>query len=200
MRITGGMWRGRRLPGGIPAGVRPTMDRVRKALFDRLHDMLSLRGVIVADLFAGTGSLGIEALSRGAVYCVFIERDRRMTALLHRTLTLLGLDARHYRVVLDDVFHALPRWDVLGLARPHIIFADPPYQSHIGVRLLELLTEVQWLSPGGLLCLELSRWEAVAHPPPGWQLESERLFGDTRLQWWYWNGAPHAPSALPGNL
>ncbi len=200
MRITGGIWRGRRLPVGAPTGVRPTMDRVRKALFDRLNGMISLRGAIVADLFAGLGTLGLEALSRGATYCIFVERSRRVATLLQNTLSLFGLETGRYRIVVDDVFRLLPRWDVLGLPRVHLIFADPPYQSYVASRLLELLAEVHWLYPGGLLCLELSRWETIAHPPPGWQLEGERLFGETRLQWWYWHGAHNAPSTLSGNL
>jgi len=200
MRITGGIWRGRRFPIVVPAGVRPTMDRVRKALFDRLQGMIALQGIIVADLFAGTGTLGIEALSRGATYCIFVERNRRLTEFLHCVLSLLTLNPRHYRIITGDVFRVLRYWEELDLPRPHLLFADPPYQSLLGNRLLRALAESHWLRPGALLCLELSRWETVAHAPAGWQLHSERLFGETRLQWWYWHGTDNATSTLPGDL
>lgn len=176
------------------------MDRVRQALFDRLQSCSALEGKTVADLFAGTGALGLEALSRGARFCVFVERDRHLTAALRQTLQLFGAAPSICRVVTADVFRVVPRWHALGLPLPELILADPPYGTGLGERLLHALALSGWLLPGSLLCLELSRWDHVAPAYPGWELQDERSFGETRLQWWYWHGTADATCTLPGNL
>jgi len=175
------------------------MERVRMALFERLQHLMELEQAIVADLFAGTGILGLEALSRGAAYCIFVERNRRLTDALRHALSTLDVLPEQYRILTDDVFRVVPLWQRLELPRPHLLLADPPYRTGLGARLLQALARAEWLLPGGWLCLELSRREAIASIPEGWELHSERLFGDTRVQW-YRYGVPHATSSLPGHL
>ncbi|MEN3027170.1 MAG: 16S rRNA (guanine(966)-N(2))-methyltransferase RsmD [Chlorobiota bacterium] len=199
MRITGGIWRSRRLPT-VAVPIRPTMDRVRKAIFDRLQSVLPLEGSYVADLFAGTGALGLEALSRGASFCVFVERDRRLLHSLRQTLHALGAEAERYRILADDVFRVSQRWRALGLPQLHLVFADPPYRQGLPERLLQALADADWLCPGGILCLELSRWDRVAHVPEGWQLSAERSFGETSVQWWIWHGTTSTTRHLPRHL
>ena len=200
MRITAGIWRSRQLRTIPAARVRPTMDRVRKALFDALCAYSLPEGAVVADLFAGTGALGLEALSRGAAFCVFIEQDRRLTAALHRTLHSLGAAPSLYRIVTANVFQVLPRWQLLGLPRPQLVLADPPYRAGFGERLLQALALSGWMPPESLLCLELSRGEQITAVPHGWELSREQHFGETHLQWWHWHGPSDATGALPGDL
>ncbi|MCS6965467.1 MAG: 16S rRNA (guanine(966)-N(2))-methyltransferase RsmD [Candidatus Kapabacteria bacterium] len=200
MRITGGIWRSRQLAPAVATPVRPTMDRVRKALFDRLEHLTTVEGAVVADLFAGTGALGIEALSRGALYCTFIERNRRLCNVLRQTLCKLEAEPHRYRILVDDVFRALLHWRELMLPQPQIILADPPYHMRIGSRLLHTIAQAEWPLHGAFLCLELSRCEVISEYPEGWQFHSERLFGDTRIQWWLWHGRSNAPRTLPGHL
>ncbi len=190
MRITGGQWRGRVLPSPVRTGVRPSMERVRKTVFDILQGMLSLEGIVVADLFAGTGSYGIEALSRGAAMCVFVERERRLVQRLRQQLQQLAVPADQVQLLCADVFALLPRWQELGCAVPQLLFADPPYGQRMGERLLELLAQQRWLEDGTLLCLELSVRDRFGSSLGAWQLLRERRFGDTLVQWWQYERKP----------
>jgi 16S rRNA (guanine966-N2)-methyltransferase len=176
MRVTGGRLGGRRLVAP-PSGVRPTADRVREALFARLSD---LDGVCVLDLYAGTGALGIEALSRGAERAVFVERSNASLAALRRNLLALDLDARA-RVVRGDVSSALRRLAGEEL-RFDLVLADPPYAERALAAPLSLLVSGGLLAPGATVVVERSR----RHPLPpvaGLVSHESRRYGDTELEW-----------------
>jgi 16S rRNA (guanine966-N2)-methyltransferase len=176
MRVTGGRLGGRRLVAP-PSGVRPTADRVREALFARLSD---LDGVCVLDLYAGTGALGIEALSRGAERVVFVERSNASLSALRRNLRTLELDA-HARVVRADVRSALRRLAGEGL-RFDLVLADPPYEDRELGAPLSLLVSGGLLAPGATVVVERSR----RHPLPaveGLVSQGSRRYGDTELEW-----------------
>lgn len=176
MRVTGGRLGGRRLVAP-PAGVRPTADRVREALFARLSD---LDGVCVLDLYAGTGALGIEALSRGAERAVFIERSNASLSALRRNLRTLELDT-FARVVRGDVRGALRRLAGEGL-RFDLVLADPPYDDPSVAAPLALLVSGRLLAPGATVVVEHSR----RHPLPaveGLVSYGSRRYGDTELEW-----------------
>jgi 16S rRNA (guanine966-N2)-methyltransferase len=176
MRVTGGRLGGRRLVAP-PAGVRPTADRVREALFARLSD---LDGVCVLDLYAGTGALGIEALSRGAERAVFVERSNASLSALRRNLRTLELDA-YARVVRGDVRGALRRLAGEGL-RFDLVLADPPYDDPSVAAPLALLVSGRLLAPGATVVVERSR----RHPLPaveGLVSLGSRRYGDTELEW-----------------
>jgi 16S rRNA (guanine966-N2)-methyltransferase len=184
MRVTGGRLGGRRLVAP-PSGVRPTADRVREALFARLRD---LDGVCVLDLYAGTGALGIEALSRGAERAVFVERSNASLAALRRNLLALELDACA-RVMRGDVRSALRR---LAGEREHfdLVLADPPYDDREIATPLSLLVSGGLLAPGATVVVERSR----RHPLPsiaGLVSQGSRRYGDTELEWL---GAGEAPA------
>ena len=175
LRITGGALRGRllRAPAG---GARPTAERVREALFARLGD---LEGAAVIDLYAGSGALGIEALSRGAGSVLFVERAPASLRALRRNLADLELGLRT-RVRAGDV----PRV-VRGLARERPLFdlalLDPPYASGDAARALEALAEAGILAPGATLVVERG-WR---HPVPrvaGFAVRDERRYGDTVIE------------------
>lgn len=131
MRIVGGSARGRPLrPPPKGTDLRPTSDRVRESIFDLLQGVVDLDGATVADLFAGTGALGIEALSRGAAHATFVERDRRAAEVVRANLDTLGMAERATVVVGSALSFA---------AAVDLAFADPPYAFGQWPDLLERL-------------------------------------------------------------
>jgi pantetheine-phosphate adenylyltransferase len=174
MRVTGGELGGRRLC--VPAsGVRPSADRVRESLFAWLGD---LEGVHALDLYAGSGALGIEALSRGAASAVFVDQATASLAALRRNLADLGLRERA-RVVRGDVVRALRRL-ARERARFDLVFADPPYASGESARLLVEPSLREILAPAGTLVLECGRRHDLP-TPEGFAVVEERHYGDTRV-------------------
>jgi len=172
LRVTGGRLSGRRFR--VPPGeVRPTSDRVREALFGRLGD---LDGVHVLDLYAGSGALGIEAISRGAAQATFVERNARTLGVLRENLVALGIDSIA-SLVTGDVPAAVRR---LGRAeeRFDLVLIDPPYASEEPARAFEALVGSAVLHRGAMVVLERDR----RHPSPGVEGLSaldERRYGDT---------------------
>lgn len=171
--MTGGILGGRTLRVPAGRGVRPTTDRVREATFARLG---ALGGARVLDLYAGTGALGIEALSRGAANVVFVERARASLDALRRNLTTLGL-GENVRIVARDVAAAVAD---LGRAGElfDLVLLDPPYETGEDERTLRAVVAARILAPGALLVVERSRRHALA-PISGLALQDERRYGDT---------------------
>ena len=180
MRIVGGKHRGRRLLAPLGETVRPTSDRAREALFNILsHGRLAAEGVplanaVVLDAFAGTGALGLEALSRGAAEALFIEQDREALVILRRNIAALGEDA-HARIISGDATRPPHAPSACGLA-----FIDPPYRSGLAAPAMAALDAAGWLMPGALAILELGAREELA-PPAGFILLDERVYGAARL-------------------
>lgn len=178
MRIVGGTWRGRGLAAPSGATVRPTADRVRQALFDMLlHAPWGGRmdGVRVLDAFAGTGALGLEALSRGAAHATFMERDRTALAALRGNIA--GLQAEDRARVIEGDALSPPRaaWACT------LLFLDPPYGLELATRALAALDAGGWIAPGALVAVETGRDEAV--PPDAL---AERVHGAARVSVWRW--------------
>ena len=177
MRIIAGSLRGRRL-GPPPPGVRPTADRVRESLFGRLGDVSGAR---VLDLFAGTGALGIEAISRGAESVVFVDLSARTLAVLERSLDRLGI-AEHATLMKCEARGALRRL-AGSSARFDLVFVDPPYDDFDAIGpLLEQLVADGLLVPGATVVVECAKRHAVP-PTPGLEVEAIRAYGDTSLTW-----------------
>lgn len=154
MRIIAGRHRGRRLVAPDGAGTRPTADRLRQALFDMLtHAPWAgrefLHGARVLDAFAGTGALGLEAISRGAAQAIFIERDRAALAALRANIAACRAEAET-RVIAGDATRP-PRAD----APCTLVFLDPPYGQGLVPRAVEALRAAGWIAPGAILCAEL---------------------------------------------
>ncbi|HMD63765.1 MAG TPA: 16S rRNA (guanine(966)-N(2))-methyltransferase RsmD [Stellaceae bacterium] len=180
MRIVAGRHRGRRLlvlPGGT---VRPTSDRAREALFNILsHGRLAAEGIpfagaAVLDAFAGTGALGLEALSRGAAEAVFIEHDREALAILRENIAALGENARA-RIVSGDATRP-PR----APSSCALVFLDPPYRSGLAAGALAALDAAGWLAPEALAVVELAAREELL-VPVGFTLIDQRVYGAARL-------------------
>jgi len=172
MRIIAGAWRGRRLEAPAGQATRPTSDRAREGLFSMLASRIgSFEGLQAADLFAGTGALGLEALSRGAAHCTFVEKDRAALDVLARNIARLGAEARS-DVRAQAVEHAAPP------ARPcDIIFIDPPYGAGLAQAAVE--RAASWLAPGGWISVELQKEELAL--PFGLEAAAERRFGKATL-------------------
>ncbi len=161
MRIIGGLAKGRRLEAPRGRRTRPTSDYLREVLFDLLGQHLSGRHFL--DLYAGTGAVGIEALSRGAARAVFVEHDRWAIAALHRNLEASGLQDRA-AVVQVDVLRYLRR-AATEPERFHVIFLDPPYGHADAARIVSLISTTGRLEPGGLTIVERSAKDpAIAAP------------------------------------
>lgn len=180
MRIVGGRHRGRRLLAPPGDAVRPTSDRAREALFNILsHGRLAIAGLpfadsAVLDAFAGTGALGLEALSRGAAEAVFIERDRDALSVLRRNIDTLGETARA-RIVPGDATRP-PR----GAVTCAVAFLDPPYASGLAGPALAALAASGWLAADALAVVEVAAREAPLRQD-GFALLDERIYGAARL-------------------
>ncbi|GAB4243619.1 MAG: 16S rRNA (guanine(966)-N(2))-methyltransferase RsmD [Acidobacteriota bacterium] len=176
MRIIAGNYRGRRL-AGVPAGVRPTSDRLRESLFNVLGD--AVEGTVWADLFAGTGAVGIEALSRGARFVLFNERDFRACRVLQKNLELCGVPRDAYRVLRGD---ALKLASSLPLEAPaDVIFLDPPYAFGAYRSLLERLAGARAVNEETLVILELFKKKDLDFLGEGWEVERRLAAGDSVL-------------------
>jgi 16S rRNA (guanine966-N2)-methyltransferase len=163
VRVVAGELRGRTIVAPEGTSTRPTTDKVREAMFNALRSLGVVDGAVVADLFAGCGALGIEALSRGASSCVFVERDATALRVLRSNLHTLGLDDRS-RVVAADVLSTVSSLSPIDLA-----LVDPPYAFDDWDTLLGRLR-------AGLVVAESDREIAA---PPGWESTRARRYGRT---------------------
>ena len=178
MRIVGGVFRGRPLAAPRSDAIRPTTDRTREALFNvlahRFPDSVSGRAL---DLFAGTGALGLEALSRGCSYGVFIEESAEGRGLIRTNVEVFGLLGRT-KIFRRDATHL---GDAGTLQPFNLIFADPPYGKGLGERALRSARDGGWLEPGALCVVEESA-AATFEPGPGFAVVDERNYGDTTIR------------------
>jgi 16S rRNA (guanine966-N2)-methyltransferase len=173
MRIIAGEWRGRAIEAPPGSATRPTADRVRETLFSMLASRLgTFEDLRVADLFAGSGALGLEALSRGAATATFVESEAKAAALIRRNAEKLKAQDR-VRIVNGSAL-ALPRSEPFDL-----VFADPPYAPGAGNAVVTAVREAGWLAPGGWLSVETSRADAVS--PDDLAVEVVRDVGKARL-------------------
>jgi 16S rRNA (guanine966-N2)-methyltransferase len=178
-RIVAGELRGRRLTAPPGARTRPTSDRVREALFNTLESMTSLAGSRFADLYAGSGAVGLEAYSRGAGHVLLVESDPRAARAVRANIAALAADVRLVTHTVESVLAAGPDGDPYD-----IVFADPPYTLP-PARIDAVLRAVAggWLAPGAVVVIERSR----RSPPLSWMepvtAVAARRYGETSL--WY---------------
>ncbi len=175
MRVISGQWGGRLLPARVPPETRPTLDAVREAIFNMLTSRLAFEGQRVLDLYAGSGALGIEALSRGAAHVTFVERSQRAVAAIEQNCGALGIERDVYTIVRGDATRLLER----ASERVTLVFADPPYRS---------TAEWGWLLPAlaTARCIERDAVIVLEHVgglslalPPSLVLLDRRRWGDT---------------------
>ncbi len=180
MRIIGGTAGGRKLTPPRGKRVRPTSDRVKEALFNILASLLgTLSDCRVLDLFAGTGNLGIEALSRGAAEAVFVDNHRESVALVTRNLRSLGFIERS-RVIDKEVLVALRVLEKDG-ASFRLIFLDPPYREGIAIEVLDRLASSPLLDESSVVVVESATGEAIPACFGALREFDRRIYGDTSL-------------------
>lgn len=174
MRIIAGKWRGRSLVSPPGATTRPTADRTREALFSMLLSRLgAFEELRIADIFAGTGALGLEALSRGAAAATFVDHDRPALAAIKSNIAKLGAESETQ--VLPLAVSALS-----PARQPHdILFFDPPYGTGGAGALLERLTRLGWAAPTAWAAIETGPNEITT--ANGWRVDAERRYGKARL-------------------
>lgn len=174
MRIIAGEWRGRKLIAPEGRQTRPTADRTRETLFSMLASRLgSFEGLKVADLYAGSGALGFEALSRGAENATFVETDRAAFKAIEANAKSLGAVDRIAVRAMSAV--TLPVGQQFDL-----VFADPPYEPGSGTAAATAVAKAGWLAAGGWMAIETHRGDAIT-PPDGWEVDAERDVGRARL-------------------
>jgi 16S rRNA (guanine966-N2)-methyltransferase len=170
LRIVAGKWRSRLLPVIDAPGLRPTAERIRETLFNWLNPITE--GARCLDLFAGTGALGIEALSRGASHVVFVEKSAAAADAIKKNLSDLG--ARNAEVYQRDAF------DYLQKTRPQpfdVVFLDPPFDADGLSDLCRLLQQNGWLTPNAIVYLEQSKDRGKPPLPSGWAVSHEKVAG-----------------------
>ena len=181
MRIVAGRLKGRAIVAPAGQGTRPTSDRARQAVFNVLEHAAwaeSFQGLRVIDLFAGSGALGFEAMSRGAVFCLFVETDEAARGAIRENAEAFGVMGAirvHRRSAVD--LGPRPRSDgeAFGLA-----FLDPPYGKGLGEQALAKLIEGDWLSPGAIVALERGSDEPEIETP-GYERLDARDYGAARV-------------------
>ena len=174
MRIVGGTWGGRRLTAPRGDSTRPTVDRVREAFFSILGDVEGLRCL---DLFSGTGAVGLEALSRGAAHCTFVEKNTAALRALASNVAALGVPPDRCQILRLDVRRAAVR------LRPTygLIYADPPYDLVNDVTSVLFAIMQDNLSPDGIGVIEHRKRDPAPEPPAGLIRNDVRIYGDTAL-------------------
>jgi 16S rRNA (guanine966-N2)-methyltransferase len=183
MRVTGGIFRGRLLVSPRDMAVRPTSDRTRQAIFNMLRHKdfgigFELEGATVLDLFAGTGALGIEALSHGARWCLMVDDSADSRAMQRENIEALNLTGAT-RIWRRDATELGPIGPSAG-GPFNLVFLDPPYRKDMLPRALKSLKDGGWLLPQPLLVAETDSFEALE--APGYELLDQRDYGDTRVR------------------
>lgn len=180
MRIGAGEYRGQRLAGPRGRDIRPLRDRVRLALFDTLRELVP--GARFLDLFAGTGAVGLEALSRGAAHAVLVDASTPAVRLIQENIRRLGCADRS-EVIGGDVFATVRSLTRKGSAFD-LVFIGAPYGSGLAARTTEVLGELCPLAPGAMVVAESFHKELIADRYGSLQLELRRDYGETRLSFY----------------
>ena len=188
MRIVGGKLKGRTLNLPKASHIRPTTDRVREAIFNILshNDYSDLDGAFVLDLFAGTGALGFEALSRGAKYCLFVENEPNARAIIRQNIDAYALHG------VTKIFRrdATNLGDTTNPAQYQFAFLDPPYRKGYCEKALAALDEGGWLEREALIIAEENAAVEITIPQ-NYSLLEKRTYGDTSI--WFLRYSPQTP-------
>jgi 16S rRNA (guanine966-N2)-methyltransferase len=178
LRIVSGRYGGRRIQTPRGQATRPTAEKVRAALFNSLEHAMNLQGARVVDLYAGSGALGIEALSRGAAHATFVESDARTAALLRDNLATLEIAPEVGSVAVQKAHAWLRHAPTDPLT--HLVLLDPPYAAGEYNAILPALAMWPGLADGAILAVESAARDALP-PPPGLEALRSKRYGDTQL-------------------
>lgn len=177
MRIVSGLYRGRRIEAPKGRMVRPTTDKVRGAIFNVLQSQGLVDGSVCLDIFCGTGGMGLEAISRGARFCTFVDSARDSLSVTRANIASLEAEGQS-RVIAADALKLAARTDILPPA--DLAFLDPPYERGLLVPALERLRAGGWLREGAtIVCEAEKRYDGVF--PDFLVLEDDRTYGEVRV-------------------
>lgn len=177
MRVVAGIYGGRKLHVPKNRDIRPTSDKIRGAVFNMLSSRNAVESAQVLDVFCGTGAMGIEALSRGAASCTFVDKSRDSLALTQKNVQMLEIGSR-VQFKLMDATKASPKPTILPQAA--LIFIDPPYQKDMILPALDVLQSGHWLHPGAWIVCETER-ALTGSFPAVFFVDSEKTYGDTKI-------------------
>ncbi len=174
MRIVGGSFKGRKLHTPEGDAIRPTGDKARQAIFNMLETRMKLADVTALDAFCGTGALGLEALSRGAGFCVFMDKDKTALDLCSKNIKLMSLQERS-KTFLKDA--AKPGPKPAGIEPAGLVFLDPPYRQGLIAQALEGFKD--WAAPDAVFVMEMAKDEIPVFP--ALRVLQDKHYGDTRV-------------------
>lgn len=174
IRIIGGRWRGRKLAVLNAEGLRPTSDRIKETLFNWIQ--FDVTDSQVLDLFAGTGSLGLEALSRGASQAIFVETHLPAARQLQENIAVLKAEARVENSNAEQTIALLPSNSI------DLVFVDPPFQQGWLARIIPLLENSGCLTKNALIYVECERREDFSHWPANWHLQRDKEIGQVHFR------------------
>lgn len=175
MRIIGGQWGGRILPARVPAETRPTQDAVREAIFNMLTARYDIEGMHVLDLYAGTGAFGIEALSRGAEFCAFVDKSPRAARAIADNCQLLQVEQERFRIACCDAIAFVEAAE----GAFELVFADPPYRAEREVSaIVSVFAGAQCIAESAVLIVEHAP-NVLLPVPPTVTIVAQRRWGDT---------------------
>lgn len=177
MRITAGEFGGRVLHTPKDSSVRPTSDKVRQAVFNVLASRGLPEQIVVADLFCGTGALGLEALSRGASHCLFMDKARDSLALCRKNIETLSLGADRVTLMQADARKLPPLPE--SVCKAELVFLDPPYRKGLIEPALAALVSAGWVEKEFWAVVEISSDEQV--PAIAGEIDADKTYGDTRV-------------------
>lgn len=192
MRVISGKYKGRIIK--MPKGIRPTQDKVRKALFDILGDV---KGLSFLELFAGSGAVGLEALSQGAKQVVFVEEDQKCQEAIRKNLFVIGLSG--YRVIGLDAIGAIKRLKQNN-EKFDIIFLDPPYYRKLAKKTLKTLVSYDILAPNGFIIVQHFKKNSLSNVVGDLKLFKQKRYGDTVLSFYKQLASPEFSSSSLGEL
>ncbi len=176
MRVIAGKYKGRRLQAPRGRDIRPTSDRLRESIFNIIG--AAVAGHNIVDIFAGTGAMGIEALSRGAAHAVFIDKHHQALDVVRTNVNPLETSSRHWDIIRWDAGLNLSCLAALDLSFG-VAFIDPPYNKGYADRALENLATSNAMVPGGLVVLEHHHLEGISLRDKGMSLQDQRRYGKT---------------------
>jgi 16S rRNA (guanine(966)-N(2))-methyltransferase RsmD len=174
MRIISGIYSGRTLQSKVPDGTRPTTDMAREALFNALHHLIDFEGITMLDLYAGTGAIGIEALSRGAGLVQFVESGFKQYSIIKENVNSLGIESSKYKIIKMRTLDYLKKYS--GEMQFDMIFADPPYAINEYNDILFIVLQKNMLKDDGILIFEMEKGKNIIIPQE-YVLIKEKSYG-----------------------
>ena len=179
MRIIAGEYKSRSLPGKLPNGIRPTLDAIRENIFNIINNYFDIEDIVIADICAGSGAVGIEAISRGAKKVYFVDKSRNACSFIQKNLDFLKVPKAKYEILCLDAIKAI---NIIQDNEDNLdfIFTDPPYYSEFLNSLIEQVAKLELLSEDGVFAVETAKNEVFKIPDALYSFR-EKVYGDSKI-------------------